>query len=40
LTIDFRLPIIASALVTLLAWMNFYFRFKDDQIVEVIRQDA
>lgn len=27
-SVDFRLPIIAAALCTFLAWMNFYFRFK------------
>lgn len=29
---DYRLPIIASAVVTLLAWLNFYFRFEDKQL--------
>ncbi|MES2620949.1 MAG: MFS transporter [Bacteroidota bacterium] len=29
---DFRLPIIASAVVTLLAWLNFYFRFEDKKL--------
>lgn len=33
-SIDFRLPLIASAVVTLLAWANFYFRFKDDDVTE------
>ncbi len=31
-TLDFRLPIIASAAVTLLAWLNFYFRFEDEKM--------
>ena len=28
-SIDYRLPIIAAASITLLAWCNFFFRFKD-----------
>jgi MFS transporter, DHA1 family, tetracycline resistance protein len=39
-TLDYRLPLIASAIVTLLAWVNFNFRFKERKEVEVITQDA
>jgi DHA1 family tetracycline resistance protein-like MFS transporter len=39
-TFDFRLPIIAAAIVTLLAWINFFFRFKEEDSVRVITQDA
>ncbi len=38
LTFDFRLPIIASAVVTLLAWLNFYFRFEDKKLEIVTAQ--
>ncbi len=30
-SVDFRLPLIASAVVTLLAWANFYFRYKVEE---------
>lgn len=33
-SIDYRLPMIASAVVTLLAWANFYFRYKDDKVAK------
>ena len=29
---DFRLPLVAAAVVTLLSWVNFYFRFEDKQL--------
>ncbi|MBL7778186.1 MAG: MFS transporter [Chitinophagales bacterium] len=32
-TFDYRLPIIVSAVMILLAWINFYFRFKGNEAV-------
>lgn len=33
-SVDYRLPMIASAVATLLAWANFYFRYKDDKLAK------
>ncbi|MBK8659782.1 MAG: MFS transporter [Bacteroidetes bacterium] len=33
-SVDFRLPIVASALMLLLAWLNFFFRFKPSPAAE------
>ncbi len=31
-TVDYRLPLVASAVVIFLGWLNFYFRFNDKQL--------
>ena len=36
---DVRLPLVAAAVVTLLAWVNFYFRFEDKKIEAVVEKD-
>ncbi|MBP6730878.1 MAG: MFS transporter [Chitinophagales bacterium] len=31
-TFDYRLPLVAAAIVTALGWLNFYFRFEDKKL--------
>lgn len=31
-SVDFRLPLIVSGVITILAWANFFFRFKDEKL--------
>lgn len=38
-TIDYRLPIMAASFITLLAWLNFYFRF-DKRVMQFSHGEA
>jgi DHA1 family tetracycline resistance protein-like MFS transporter len=39
-SVDYRLPIVAAAVITLLAWLNFYFRFDKSSLNFTLTQTA
>jgi DHA1 family tetracycline resistance protein-like MFS transporter len=39
-TVDYRLPLVAAAVVTGLGWLNFYFRFEDKQLEAAVDKEG